>query len=132
MLPKSNISINDIDELEMPSLTYRLNFNNKIYGHIDELEAIQQAIFKILSIERGSNPIYSQDYGVELKRFLGKDIDFIKSDIERTITEALLYDDRVLSIESFTINQVENDSMTISFNVNTIFGNINIERGVMI
>jgi hypothetical protein len=87
---------------------------------------------KILYTERYAYVIYSSQYGVELDRLIGQEYDFIVSDLERTITEALLADDRILSITDFTTEQTAIDRMTASFRVNSVIGATNISTEVQI
>ena len=116
-----------------PSLSYRLDFERKrITGKIDNIEAIRQAIQKILYTERYAWVIYSSQYGVELDRLIGKDYEFIATDIERTISDALLVDDRVLSLQDFVTNQRTLNTMEVSFVVNTIAGKTNMTSEVLI
>lgn len=135
--PLVNEVISDYDDELMSSKTYRLDLETKrITGFIDGVEAIRQAVFKVLSTERASFPIYGTDeginYGVELVRFIGEDYSFISADIERTITDALLQDERILDVTDFVIGEPVGDSLTFSFNVSTIFGDIDINREVRI
>ncbi len=117
----------------MSSKTYRLDPETKrITGYIDGVEAIRQYVYKVLSTERASFSIYGTDdginYGVELERFIGKSFSFIKSDIERTITDALTQDERILGIKDFYIGDPKNDTLIVSFGVSTIFGDIEISE----
>lgn len=131
MIPQFDFKVTELEDANTISLTYGLDLKNKrIVRKIDDIEAMKQAIFKILSTERQAHVIYDDSYGVELERFLGKDIDFIKSDVERTISEALLADDRILSITNFTINDLVKDSLHIEFKVNTVYGNISMKSEV--
>lgn len=131
MIPQFNFKVTELEDANTISLTYGLDLKNKrIVRKIDDIEAMEQAIFKILSTERQAHVIYDDSYGVELERFIGKDIDFIKSDVERTISEALLADDRILSITNFTINDLVKDSLHIEFEVNTVYGNISMKSEV--
>lgn len=131
MIPQFDFKVTELEDANTISLTYGLDLKNKrIVRKIDDIEAMEQAIFKILSTERQAHVIYDDSYGVELERFIGKDIDFIKSDVERTISEALLADDRILSITNFTINDLVKDSLHIEFEVNTVYGNISMKSEV--
>ena len=47
---------------------------------------------------------------------------FISADIQRTIEEALLEDDRILGITDFVIQQTGIDEMFVSFVAHTIEG----------
>lgn len=133
MIPEQQIDLTNLEVISQPSLTYKLDFERKrISGKINNEEAVMQLVMKILYTERYAYVIYSSQYGVELDRLIGKEYDFIVSDLERTITEALLADDRILSITDFTTEQTEIDRMTVSFRVNTVIGATNISTEVNI
>lgn len=129
--------ISDYDDALEASRTYHLDFENKrIIGFVDQREAIKQYICKTLITERASFSIYGTDeginYGTELERFIGKSISFIRSDIERTVTDALTQDERILGVSDFTIGEPEGDTVAISFTVSTLFGDVEISEGVRI
>lgn len=125
--------IADLEEELTPTRTYKLNFETKrITESIDGVEAIRQYVYKVLSTERASFAIYGTDeginYGVELQRFIGKPFSFISSDIERTVSEALLQDERILAIKDFVIGEPINDTLEVSFTVSTLYGDIKISE----
>lgn len=133
MIPEQQVDLTNLEVVSQPSLTYKLDFERKrISGKIDNEEAIKQLVMKILYTERYAYVIYSSQYGVELDRLIGKDYDFIVSDLERTITEALLADDRILSITDFVAEQTAIDRMTATFTVNSVVGPVNINTEVII
>ncbi|CEN21201.1 DUF2634 domain-containing protein [Paraclostridium sordellii] len=133
MIPKFDVVVSNIENSVQSSKTYKLDsFNGRITRKIDELESIKQAVFKILQTERFENVIYDANYGVELAGFIGKPKDFVKNDIERTIKDALLADERILNIESFNIIDDIKDNFKIEFKINSIFGNIDFESVVRI
>ena len=133
MIPEQQVDLTNLEVVSQPSLTYKLDFERKrISGKIDNEEAIRQLVMKILYTERYAYVIYSSQYGVELDRLIGKDYDFIVSDLERTITEALLADDRILSITDFVAEQTAIDRMTATFTVNSVVGSVNINTEVII
>lgn len=133
MIPEQQVDLTNLEVVSQPSLTYKLDFERKrISGKIDNEEAIMQLVMKILYTERYAYVIYSSQYGVELDRLIGKDYDFIVSDLERTITEALLADDRILSITDFVVEQTAIDRMTATFTVNSVVGSVNINTEVII
>lgn len=133
MIPEQQVDLTNLEVVSQPSLTYKLDFERKrISGKIDNEEAIRQLVMKILYTERYAYVIYSSQYGVELDRLIGKDYDFIVSDLERTITEALLADDRILSITDFTVEQTAIDRMSATFTVNSVVGSVNINTEVII
>lgn len=130
-LPDINEVMADLEDELAPSRTYRLDLENKrITGFIDGVEAIRQYIYKVLSIERVSYLIYGtpdgENYGVELERFIGKSYSFVRSDIERTISDALLQDERIFGVSDFNIGNPIGDTLTVSFTVSTLFGDIEI------
>lgn len=133
MIPKFDVVVSNIENSVQSSKTYKLDsFNGRITRKIDELESIKQAVFKILQTERFENVIYDANYGVELAGFIGKPKDFVKNDIERTIKDALLADERILNIENFNIIDDIKDNFKIEFKINSIYGNIDFESVVRI
>jgi hypothetical protein len=133
LIPEQEVDLTNLEVITQPSLTYRLDFERKRIGSkIDNEEAIMQMVMKILYTERYAYVIYSSQYGVELDRLIGQEYDFIISDLERTITEALLADDRILSITDFTTEQTAIDRMTASFMINSVIGATNISTEVQI
>ena len=133
MIPEQDIDLTNLEVETRPSLTYRLDFERKrIGGMVDNEEAIMQLVMKILYTERYAYVIYSSDYGVELERLIGQEYDYIVSDLERTIKEALLVDDRILDIEEFEMEQTGLDTMNASFKVISILGELDFETEVII
>lgn len=130
MLPELNL-INQLDE-QMTSYTYNINRNtNRISGYIDDKDAIIQAIYLILQTERYESMIYNWYYGVEFDGLIGKQRDYVTSELQRVIREALTEDDRILEVSDFEITYTE-DSALIVFLVETNIGDITIEWEVII
>lgn len=119
----------DEELIEIPSRTYKVS-NGRIAGYVDELDAMRQSVEKILSTERFAWSIYSDDYGSDVNDLIGEDFDLVNSELERLITEALSADDRIVSVENFTIDQTSSNSVVVTFNVLTVFGVIAIEQEV--
>ncbi|MDZ4991891.1 DUF2634 domain-containing protein [Clostridium perfringens] len=133
MIPKFNFVVSEIEDTVQSSKTYRIDsFNGRITRKIDELEAIKQAVFKTLQTERFENVIYDASYGVEFVGLIGKPKEFVKSDIERIIKEALSVDERILGIENFNIVDDVKENLKIEFKVNSIYGDIKLESEVTI
>jgi hypothetical protein len=131
MVPSQQINLTTLEIIEYPSLTYKIDlFSKRIVGKIDGFEAIIQAVTKNLFTERYAYVIYSDVYGVELERFIGKDFDFIKSDLKRAVSEALLMDDRITSITDFKIEKVGLNNVKIDFKVMTVNGVLQITSEV--
>lgn len=130
MLPELNL-INQLDE-QMTSRTYNINRNtNRISGYIDDKDAIIQAIYLILQTERYESMIYNWYYGVEFDDLIGKNKDYVTSELQRVIREALTEDDRITEVSDFDITYTE-DSALIVFLVQTNIGDITIEWEVNI
>lgn len=116
----------------LPTRTYRLNTNgDSISGYTDGLDAVKQAVFLILSVERYQYPIYSWDYGVELAGLFGKPIGYVQPELERRIQEALLQDDRIHKVDNFTFTK-ERGKICASFTVHTAFGDLQAQKEVEI
>ena len=120
-----NIEIGGIQEYRQPDLTYRMG-ESAIVGKItDRIESVKQSILHILSTERYSNPIYDDDYGIELEKYIGQDKGMVIADIENTLNEALTQDDRITKIKVNSITDgVESNSLVVEFTVYTIYGEI--------
>lgn len=116
----------DIEEIEEPSKNYKITDTNRIVGFVEGLEAIKQAVFLILNIERYEYPIYSWDFGVELKDLIGQDVDYVMAEAKRRITEALLQDDRIEEVDDFEF-EVNKSKVQITFTVYTNYGSFEQE-----
>lgn len=126
MLPDRNTILQE-DE-RMPSYTPKIDFErNRIMGTVDNIDAMEQAIYLILQTERYESIIYNWYYGVEFDTLIGKSRELITSELERRIREALTEDDRINRIFDFDI-EFTSDKAIVSFTVNTIFGDIEISE----
>ena len=106
---------------QQPSLTYRIDFKkNKIVGVTDELEAVKQAVFLMLSSEKNYSEIYD-GYGIKIVDLIGQDLAFVVSELKKRITETLKMDNRINEVENFTFNLNE-DGLLIEFDVISIHG----------
>lgn len=132
MIPSTNGFFGLDFEIERePTYTYKLNSdNNRIQGYTDGLEAMKQVIMKILSTERYQYPMYSWNYGVELFDLYGEPVSYVCPEIERRITEALTWDNRVQSVDNFEFDTQTKGEVVVTFTVHTIFGDVGAERAV--
>ncbi|MDE5588233.1 MAG: DUF2634 domain-containing protein [Acetatifactor sp.] len=106
-----------------PSLTYAMNLDRGIFtGRVDDIEAIMQAVTKIISTERYEHEIYSWDYGIELADLRGQSMPYVMSEVKRRITEALTADDRIESVEDFEIKRIDKNKLHIKFTTVTAQG----------
>ncbi|MDR7856296.1 DUF2634 domain-containing protein [Tissierella sp.] len=129
MIPRSEIDIDleITDDIEV-SKTYKLN-DDKIQGYTDGLDALKQAIYKVLSTEKYEYGIYSFSYGIEVESLIGKDQIYGKIELKRRIQECLLKDERIESVDNFNF-VVKGDEMICTFDVISIYGEITITKEV--
>lgn len=109
--------------------TYQLDLENKRLGRriADTVEAMNQAVFLILSDERFTYKIYSEDYLVELEELIGKRQGYVEADIRRRLEEALFQDDRITGVRDFHFS-MDRENAVAAFTVETIFGDVPAER----
>ena len=131
MIPKQNKELTDAligEDIEVgrePSKTYRMDLENeRIRGYTDGIEAVKQAIYKILSTERYKYLIYDWNYGIELADLFGKPIPFVYSMLKARIGEALLVDDRILEVSDFNFQEIDKETVLADYKVKTIYGDI--------
>jgi hypothetical protein len=131
MIPRSSIDIElSPEESIKTSRTYKIT-GNRIQGYTDGLDALKQAIYKVLNTERYEYPIYSFSYGIELENLLGKDPLYVQIELKRRIRECLLRDDRITEVDNFKF-EVNGDEIKCAFDVHSIFGNFTASREVTI
>ena len=127
-LPQTGDDLDDIDlaEARMPGYTWHV-VDDRIRGMCDEGEALSQTIYHILQIERNQWVIYPPSYGSEIADLIGRPHDYAAAELKRTITEALIQDDRVIDVGEWDIEFGEaKDALTVGFTVETIYGEIEI------
>ena len=81
-------------------------------------------------VERYSYLIYSNNYGVELQQYLGRDFGYLESTIQETLQDALLYDLRIKDVIVNEVTKQDNDKAKINFTVYTIYGNLQLEVNI--
>jgi len=132
MIPSNNsILLTELEVETQPSKNYKMHIGeNIINGFCDELEAMVQVIYKILNTERYQNIIYSMNYGIELIDLYGEPVSYVCPELQRRIREALIQDDRVLSVDSFEFDVSMKRAVKVTFTVHTIYGDIESEKVV--
>ena len=115
---------------EQTSRTYAMDLGKHVIrGFTDQLQAMEQAVYKILLTERYRYIIYSHNYGVELEDLIGEPMTYVVPEIQRRITEALLWDSRITKVDNFTF-EVGRKKVYTTFKVHTIYGDFIAERVV--
>ncbi|MCI8824710.1 MAG: DUF2634 domain-containing protein [Lachnospiraceae bacterium] len=123
----------DFEIEEQPSKTYRMDLNgDSVRGFCDELEAVKQAVFRILSTERYQYIIYSENYGIETLDLYGEPVTWVCTELERRITEALTVDSRITEVTDFEYETGTKKMLHVSFTVYTVYGAIFAEKEVNI
>ncbi|WP_130861425.1 DUF2634 domain-containing protein [Bacilliculturomica massiliensis] len=119
------------EEERQTGRTYRLDIENeKVMDYTDEMEAVKQAIYKILNTERYRYPIYSWNYGVELSDLIGQPMAYTMPTVQRRIEEALTQDDRIQSVDAFSFEQGRG-TLHVTFTVHSIYGDVEGERMII-
>lgn len=130
MIPEGGRVEEEMEEEEMPSRTYALDFTNgRVRGMVDGLEAMRQGVYKILQTVRYENLIYSDDYGAEIDRLQGQNRLFVQTELKRLVREALLADDRITEVRDFQFTFSGSDVLA-EYEVVTTQGNFVNETGV--
>lgn len=122
----------DFQEEQIASKDFALDYaNNRVNGMREGLEEIRQAAFFILNTERYAHIIYPWSYGVELADLVGKPVEYVIPEAERRITEALIEDERIESVDGFNFEQEKRD-LKVTFTIHTKLGDIEIVKVVNI
>jgi hypothetical protein len=54
--------------------------------------------------------------------------EFLESEIPELTKDAFANDERVLSVDNFSVNATEGDTLSTSFDASTIYGNLSFEE----
>lgn len=131
MIPKGLIDVElTIQDTIEQTRTYKLSGTN-IQGFADDLRALEQHIYKVLSTEKYEFPIYSFNFGIELESLIGRDPAYVKVELKRRIKDCLLQDNRITSVENFKFTNT-GDEVLCTFDVVSIYGEIEITKEVNI
>ena len=115
----------DIVVASQPSKTWIIDRNTMQVSRMDKgLEAVRQAVEIALNVERYKWTIYSANYGSELNDLVGEDEAYIIAEIPRLVEGALSTDSRVVSVDDYVYKKTDTNSMTVSFTVHTVYGDL--------
>ena len=133
-----DIEEDDLDVIEEDETTsepsdYEINFaTGELTGRIiTGLPAIIQWIRLALGTDRYFYNQFSWNYGSELNELIGQSYseEYIESEVTRMVTDALSVNENIDSISSMEVS-MENDTLHISFTVNTPYGSGEVEVNV--
>lgn len=131
MIPDNIELINGFTIRQRPSYTYRLYADKeRIKGKTDNRDAMEQAVYKILSTERYDYLIYSHKYGIQLKDLIGERTSYVKAVLPRRISDALMQDNRIIAVNDFEIEVIDRNTVVCSFSVQTEFGDFKVSKEV--
>lgn len=117
-----------LNYVERPTNTFLIDWTSKqIAGTDSGLAAMRQAVEIILANERFRWQIYDSNFGSELEELIGEEYDYIVSELPRRIEDAFSVDSRILSVENFVFRDRGDGSMTVSFEVSTVYGRFSEE-----
>ena len=130
LLPGNTLSESVVEATEstQPNLTYKMSVDNddgidgSISGFVDGLEAYEQFVYKVLNTEFEVHEIYGSAFGVELDDLFGESLIYAISEIDRRYSEALMRDERTVSVSDFEFKQLANNKLAVSFIVTSIYG----------
>lgn len=119
-----------LQERSFENHTYRLTKEN-VKGRVNGLEALKQAIYKVLATEQYEYPIYSFNYGIAWKELVGEERPYVRAEMKRMIQETLMQDDRIREVDGFKF-AFSGDTCQCAFNVSSIYGDIEIGTEVVV
>ena len=124
--------IEDDEELEQQEESqtpkeYEIDFKTgQLTGNIVEgLEAIKIWIWLVLQTPRYRYYVYTWDYGNEFEDLIGQGYteEYIEAETQRMTEDCLSVNENIQGISDFSVSMA-NDVLTVSFVVNTIYGDI--------
>lgn len=121
------------EQTETEQTDYEIDFvTGALTGRIiTGFDAVIQWIRLTLGTERYFYNQFSWDYGSELETLIGREEskEYIESEVNRMITDALSVNDAIEGITDMTIS-TEKDSLYAEFTVNTIYGSGEVKVNV--
>lgn len=129
-LPEDSVEMSVAELLELK--VHRFDFETKRLTSelISGLDAIKQFVLMALHIPRYAHAIYSSDTGNELYDLIADEdasTAFKVVEIERLVTEALIYDARIERVHDFAIEHISN-AFHVAFKVDTVLGVLEFEE----
>ena len=123
-LPQGGTLPPQVEITSQPGRTWYIDKStNRIRGECDNWLAVRQAVEIILNVQRFRWQIYTPYSGMDWRNLIGNDPGYVAAELQRRVREALLTDDRVLEIRDYQYT-IEDDMLTASFTVVTVYGDI--------
>ena len=129
MTPASNIDLENLEVKEVVDSDFRLG-DKIIVGKVDGLEHLKQTIFWLLNTERYEYIIYDWNIGLETNDLYGMPVDYVCSELEYRIQDALSIDERIEEIYDFSFDTSQRGIILCQFKVKSIYGEFTEEKEV--
>ena len=129
MTPASNIDLENLEVKEVVDSDFRLG-DKIIVGKVDGLEHLKQTIFWLLNTERYEYIIYDWNIGLETNDLYGMPVDYVCSELEYRIQDALSIDERIEEIYDFSFDTSQRGVVLCQFKVKSIYGEFTEEKEV--
>ena len=122
------IGINGIEEITYPNKSWLINPDTKsLELSNDDGKLMKQALDIRLRLERFAFPIFTERAGMMTVDLPGRDLGIIVSELKKRIEACLKVDDRVISISDFKYEQIDKESILVTFTANTLYGDFEEE-----
>ena len=94
---------------------------------VEENEAVKVWVYLALMTNNKQYPIYSWDYGSEVKELIGKDYTkaLVEAEAKRLIEECLLINPYILEVEVINTSFVDT-TLTCDIKITTIYGDMEV------
>ena len=139
MFPQQDTKLNTTTESPSGKISFQFDFSTGDFliedGKVKSLsgfEALKMWITKVLKTEKYRFKIYNSDnvekYGASLQEIVtsGYPMEFIKSEVQREVTETLLKNTGIKSIGNFNFTR-DKRTLNVKFDVSTVYGTIENE-----
>ena len=139
MFPQQDTKLNTTTESPNGKISFQFDFSTGDFlvedGKVKSLngfEALKMWITKVLKTEKYRFKIYNSDnvekYGASLQEIVtsGYPIEFIKSEIQREITDTLVKNIDIKSVGNFNFTRNKR-TLNVKFDVSTVYGQVESE-----
>ena len=94
---------------------------------VEGIEAVKVWVYKALKIAKNRYPIYSNSYGHDLEKLIGRQQNsgLIKSLGQRYLRECLLVNPYIINVKNISAD-FEDDILKLSFTIETVYGEADI------
>ena len=97
--------------------------DGRIAGTCDGYDAVKQAVEIILNVERYRWQIYQPASGMQWDELVGQDAGYVAAELQRRLQDALLTDDRITGLKNYEYS-IDGQNLTVSFTVETVYGDV--------